>query len=114
MKLPKLPKLSYKGYVRYLRKQSIYMQQLHALVFAATITGVTAFLILYYDYGFFHDVYIQKSASAEEQTADIPSPMEAFTSFLSEAKGRFESIGQGGSGFLEGKATYVNTNAGTP
>lgn len=106
-----LPKFSYRGYVRHLRRQNIHIQRLHALVFASIITGMTAFLILYYDYGFFHDVYVQKNNDIEVvQTASAPSPTETFSSFMSEAKKRFSGIGESGADLLLGKDVYVNTD----
>lgn len=115
MKLPKIPRLSYKGYVLYLRKQNIHIQRLHAIVFASVITGMTAFLILYYDYGFFHDVYVQKDADMQVITgADVSSQTDTLAGFFSEAKKRFSAIGAGSAGILQGKDTYINNSSTTP
>lgn len=111
----KIPKLSYRGYVRHLRRQNIHIQRLHALVFASVITGMTAFLILYYDYGFFHDVYVQKNNDLESvETVSAPSPTETFSTFMSEAKKRFSGMGESSADLLEGKETYINTSTSTP
>ncbi|MEI6810761.1 MAG: hypothetical protein WCK60_01770 [Candidatus Nomurabacteria bacterium] len=117
MKLPafKIPKFTYRGYVLHLRRQDIRIQQLHALVFAGAITGLLAFLILYYDYGYFHDVYVQKdidSVVVEKTTEPVPapSPTETISSFFSEAKTRFGEIGKSGSSLLYGKDVYINNN----
>ena len=110
----KIPKLSYKGYVRYLRKQSIHIQQLHAVVFASIITGMTAFLILYYDYGFFHDVYVQKDDTITSDLVEqAPSPTDTFSGFISEAKTRFGAIGVSGADLLYGKDVYINNSTST-
>ena len=116
MKLPafKIPKFTYRGYVLHLRRQDIRIQQLHALVFAGAITGLLAFLILYYDYGYFHDVYVQPddtSMIVEKTSEPAPSPTEAVSSFLSEAKTRFGEIGKSGSSLLYGKDVYINNNS---
>lgn len=115
MKLPafKFPKFTYRGYVRHLRRQDIRIQQLHAIVFAGAITGLLAFLILYYDYGYFHDVYVQpdvNSVIVEKTSEPAPSPMETISSFFSEAKTRFSEIGKSGSSLLYGKDVYINNN----
>jgi len=107
----RIPKLSYKGYVRHLRKQSVHVQHLHAFVFAAVITGITAFLILYYDYGLFHDVYVKEEAIVVEEKRSVG---ETFSNFFGEAKRRFSIIGEGGFNLLEGKETYVNSSTSTP
>lgn len=102
-------RFSYKAYVKYLRRQSVYMQQLHALVFASVITFMVAFLILYYDYGYFHDIYVQKDDTIEVvQTEKAPSPTEALSGFITEAKSRFGAIGASGADLLYGKDVYVN------
>ena len=115
MKLPafKIPNFTYRGYVRHLRRQDIRIQQLHALVFAGAITGLLAFLILYYDYGYFHDVYVQKEVEIVEiKTSELaPSPTETISSFFSEAKTRFGEIGKSGSSLLYGKDVYINNNS---
>ncbi len=108
----KLPKFSYKGYVRHLRRQNIHIQRLHAVVFASVITGMTAFLILYYDYGFFHDVYVQKNTDTEV-TESAPSPTDTFSNLMTEARKRFGSIGASGADLLEGTDTYINNSTST-
>lgn len=113
MKL-KLPNFTYRGYVRHLRRQNIHVQQLHALIFAGAITALMAFLILYYDYGYFHDVYVQKDAEVVVEkvaTVPAPSPVQTISSFFSEAKTRFGEIGKSGSSLLYGKDVYVNNNS---
>lgn len=110
-----LPKFSYTNYVRYLRKQGTHIQHIHAFAFAAIITGITAFLILYYDYGLFHDVYVSDEAQKEiDMLAEAPTPGETFTSFWGEVRERFSSIGEGGVQLLEGKDVYTNTSSTTP
>lgn len=114
LKLPPLPKLSYKGYVRHLRRQSVHVQRLHALVFASLLTGTVAFVILYYDYGFFHDVYVKKDTSAlTDETASAPSPAKTFSELFQEAKMRFSDIGKDSAGLLYGTETYTNTSTST-
>lgn len=103
-------RFSYRAYVLHVRKQSPRVQQLHAFVFASVITGITAFLILYYDYGFFHDKYTRKEESSLEEihTDPLPSPTSALGNFFGEVKYRFGALGSGSADLLHGKDVYKN------
>lgn len=117
MKFMNMSKFSYKNYVRYLRRQSLYVQEIHALVFAASITLVVAGCILYYDYGFWHDVYVRTEGMdvvtvdtvKQEALLSDESPGEMISGFFSEAKTRFGSLGKEGVSLLQGKEVYTNT-----
>lgn len=106
MKLP-LKKLTIRHYIRYIRKQSVHIQHVHAFGFAGVITSLIAAFILYTEYGFWHETYrsddalevVQGSVSGESES-------RSWGEFLSEAKARFNEIGTEGATFLEGKETY--------
>ena len=105
-------KLSLRGYVRHVRRQNKHIQHMHAFVFASVITGVVVGLILYYDYGFWHDVYVNT-----ENTTPIAgdtlndkgeSPLESFSRLFQEAKLRLGEVGNSGQMLLEGTEVYRN------
>ena len=80
---------------------------MHALFFAGGITALIASVILYSDYGFWHETYRADDLTVrEEETFNPESPGESFASFMEEARRRFGTIGKAGSSFLEGKETY--------
>lgn len=91
------------------------MQHVYALVFAGSITATIAFVILYVDYGFWHERYIRDDltvvststieASPEVSTPDSPSKM--LSRFFGEARDRLHTIDVSGSEMLQGKETYV-------
>jgi hypothetical protein len=88
------------------------MQRVHAVAFAAIVTGLIATFVLYTDYGFWHEKY---SRTQEDNATSTPmvveSPSEAFSHFFSEARTRFSNVGASVSssskGLLEGKETYT-------
>lgn len=107
---------SLKLYLAFLRRQPTHMQHVYAIIFAGSITLLIASIILYVDYGFWHERYVRKDdiviASSTETIArptPIPeSPLEMFSRFMDEAKVQFNAIGTGGQELLKGKETYVN------
>lgn len=99
-------KLTLEHYIRYMRRQSKHVQNVHAVVFAGTITGLIAAVIMYTDYGFWHERYVSDDLVVAQKN-QIESPGEALSSFFSEAQSRFSSIQF--SGMFSGKETYVNT-----
>lgn len=101
-------KFTLEYYLRYMRRQSKHVQNIHAFVFAGTLTSIVAAFILYTDYGFWHETYVSDDLVAEQKT-EIESPGESLSNFLTEAKTRFSSIQF--SGLLEGKESYVNTSS---
>lgn len=91
---------------------------MHAFVFAATITGLVAACLLYYDYGFWHDVYIQTDTQeVMTQEEVLASPSESLVDFWGEVRARFSAIGLTGMDFLESTDTITNDGvqtSGTP
>lgn len=100
-----LPNLSYRAYVRYLRRQRFEVQRMHAFIFAGTITGIIAVCILYYDYGFWHDVYVQPA----EPVIEEQSSGDSLDSFIGEIHRRWTVLGKEGKMLLEGKEVIHNT-----
>ena len=81
-------KLSWAGYVRYLRRQSVHVQHMHGLVFAGVITGVLVSFVLYTQYGFFHEETPLVAA-----TSTIPqSPTGVLESFIMEGSARLRAV----------------------
>ncbi|MDB5260080.1 MAG: hypothetical protein JWN37_311 [Candidatus Nomurabacteria bacterium] len=95
-------------YVRHIRRQSKHMQHMHAFIFAGIITAIVAGIILYTDYGFWHETYIGESAPAVTQETAAP-PGEVFSNFWSEARSQFSNIGSSTASLIEGKETYQST-----
>jgi hypothetical protein len=110
----KWSKFTIEHYIRYMRRQSKHMQHVHAFAFAGIITSLIAIFILYTDYGFWHEQYKSDDILAGEQASQMESPAKAFSSFFSEAKMRFGSIGGSSSTILTGKEIYVKDEAENP
>lgn len=101
---------SLKHYVSVLRRQSKHMQHVYAFIFAGSITALIAAVILYTDYGFWHDRYVRDDSAlvVKEEKTQMESPGQALSSFWGEAYEKFRAIGSGS--LLEGKETYVRDN----
>lgn len=102
----KLENFTIRHYIRHVRKQSKHIQHVHAFVFAAVITGAIAAVILYTDYGFWHETYRADDIVVTEAPFDPESPGESMFKFWQEAKERFGSIGDSEGSLLEGKEVY--------
>lgn len=80
---------------------------MHAFAFAGIITALIAGVILYTDYGFWHETYRSDELLVEmEERAAEQSESRSFSSFLTEAKARFNDIGSAGAEFFEGTESY--------
>jgi hypothetical protein len=99
-------------YVAVLRKHPAHLQHVYALIFAGSITSLIAFVILYTEYGFWHEKYVrEESVIVEvEQTTLPPKPSELFFRFLDDAKVEFDAISATGSNFFDGKETYIRSD----
>jgi hypothetical protein len=91
------------------------MQHIYAVVFAGSITALLAFIILYVDYGFWHERYIRDdntvSTNTASMTSEVPtpeSPGEMFSRFFGEAKDRLGNINTSGADLLQGKDIYTS------
>lgn len=100
-----------KSYLKYIRRQSKHIQHIHAFIFAGSITFVIAAVILYYDYGFWHEHYNRDTdvVAATSTSSDLglnESPLDALSRFFKEAKNQFNSITSTSGGILEGRESY--------
>lgn len=103
MKL-RLQKFSISHYVKYMKRQSVHIQHVHAIAFAGIITALLTGVILYTDYGFWHETYVAEDVT--QMVADTDNDRVSWGSFFTEAKVRFSQIGSQGVNLLEGKETY--------
>ncbi len=108
---------SLSNYIAFLRRQPEHIQYVYAAVFAGSITFLIAIVILYVDYGFWHERYIRDKESSSEltvidsQKAKTPeSPMKTFSNFLGEARARFGSITVTSKDLFSGKEVYTSSN----
>ncbi len=98
-------------YLRHVRNQNKHIQHVHAIVFAGIITSVIAGVILYAEYGFWHETYVVEDVLVVTDTHTINESVGySWSSFFTEAKERFESIGTTGASLLEGKETYIKSS----
>lgn len=103
--------LGIKHYIAFLRRQPKHMQHLYAIAFAGSITAIIAGIILYTDYGFWHERYQREDLIVSVSITTVAkSPGEVFLQFWNEAKIQFGSIGSAGSDLLKGKETYTSTD----
>ncbi len=83
-------KLSFKAYVRYLRKQKEHVQHVHAIIFAGAITLLLAVAILYIQYGYWHGSYERAEVvQNENETLITETPKETLIRLFGEGKERF-------------------------
>lgn len=93
-----------------MRNSPKHIQQLHALVFSASVTVFLAVCILYFDYGFWHERYQKNEEVTTEQKIEEKSlsPTSLFSDFFKEAGEKLDTVKEGGSALLEGKESYSN------
>lgn len=84
------------------------MQHVYAFIFAGSITALIAAVILYTDYGFWHDRYVRDdSVLVVKEKTPMESPSQALSNFWGEAYDKFRVIGSASGSLLEGKETYT-------
>lgn len=97
-----------KNYITYMRRQAKHVQHLHAFIFAGSITFVIAAIILYSDYGFWHERYNRNDTSAITSTTEMAeSPIKVLSRFFGEAHSQFKGVASSSGGFFEGRETYI-------
>lgn len=101
-----------KNYIKYMRRQGKHIQRMHAFIFAGTITFSIAAVVLYYDYGFWHDRYSRNEGSltVTSTTTMHETPSEALSRFFGEAKNQFTTIKKPSVSIFEGKETYSKSS----
>lgn len=109
---------SIKNYLTFLRKQPEHLQHVYAVTFASAITLIIAAVILYVDYGFWHERYdrneVVKVTDTKERTdqmVTIQSPGAMISSFFKEASIQMDAINTKGAPFLSGKDEFVREEA---
>jgi hypothetical protein len=90
------------------------MQHVYAAFFAGAITVVLAAIILYVDYGFWHEQYqreetlsVTSDSIQEDESEDALSPGDMIGSFFKDAASKLESIEIYKPEILDGKDTYT-------
>lgn len=102
-----LKQFSIKRYIRYVKHQNKHIQHIHGFIFAGLVTALIAFVILYTDYGFWHETYIAEDSNLIADPAYLSeSPTQSWGHFWSDAKEQFGRIGSSSVNLLEGKDTY--------
>ena len=109
--------LSLRYYLAFLRRQPKQMQHVYAVIFSAVITSLFASIILYYDYGFWHEKYSRSddlvNVERNNETKSTQSPGELMGSFLKEAKEKVGSINTDPSSILQTKEVYTKEGTST-
>ena len=87
------------------------MQHVYAIVFSGAITVFIASVILYVDYGFWHEKYSRDDdlivvEAQKEDKESTESPSEMISSFFNEAKVQFSKINTTGRSAFDGKEVY--------
>ena len=89
------------------------MRHVYAGLFSGAITLLLAAIILYFDYGFWHERYSRQEAIATENLTTnedqitVQSPTEMMGSFFQEASEKFHAITDATSSIFGGEDTYV-------
>lgn len=98
-------------YLILLKRQPSHTQHIAAGVFAGIITACIAAVILYYDYGFWHDTYSNKEEKSvvEDTMVTVQSPSEMIGGFLKEATAKFNDVTVSRKNILEGKDIYTKS-----
>lgn len=106
--------LSIRHYISVLRRQPAHMQHVYAIIFAGSITALIAGIILYADYGFWHEKYsrsevleIQEETDTTDPMVTVESPAKMIGGFFREASLKLKSIDVSvPEGLLEGSDSY--------
>lgn len=106
--------ISIRHYLGVLKRQPAHMQHVFALLFAGIITGTLAALILYVDYGFWHERYVREEVVTEANPTDVSeskSPLQLFGAFLEDAKVRISEIKNETKDAFDGVEVYNSAEA---
>lgn len=103
--------LSIQHYLVVLRRAPVHMQHVYAVFFAGVVTAALASVILYFDYGFWHDTYSRTEIVEKRNTVDqvvvIHSPSEMIEDFFKEASDKIKTIQVSSSSLPTGKENYM-------
>ena len=104
------------NWLAFLRRQPIHMQHIYSAIIAGAITSIIAAVILYVDYGFWHERYLSDEITvniASSTEAQPESPSEMFSRFVGDARTQLDAINSSGKDMLKGKEVYTNTATDT-
>jgi hypothetical protein len=103
--------LSPHHYLAVLRRAPVHMQHAYAALFAGVITTILTSVVLYFDYGFWHDKYNRDEVVETQTTGDplvtVKSPGEMIGSFFKEAGDKIKTINVSSSTLPTGKENYT-------
>ena len=105
-------KSAFERYLDVLRRQPEHMQHIYAVLFAAGITILLASLLLYSEYGFWHERYQRSDSVAEtisEPSLDVASksPLDMAAIFFKDAQDQLSKVKTSSQGLLDGKDVYT-------
>ncbi len=93
------------------------MQHVYAVTFSAIITSFFASIILYYDYGFWHERYSRTDSlviqAKPDEVTKTQSPGELMGSFLKEVKEKVGVLQASSSNILQNKEVYTKDATST-
>lgn len=84
-------KLSFRSYVRHLRRQHVHVQHIHALVWASLVTGICAYLIFHFDYGLWQSRANESELHEVAVSSEMKSPIDVVRDIILNSKERFFS-----------------------
>lgn len=99
-------------YLDVLRRQPEHMQHIYAILFAGGITILLAAILLYSEYGFWHERYqrtevIAETLSESQETIASKSPLDMAAIFFKDAKDQLAKVKTSSQGLLDGKEVYI-------
>lgn len=106
-------------YIVFLKRQPEHMRHIYAILFSGIITLFLGAIILYFDYGFWHERYSRQEAietenlTTNEDQITVQSPTEMMGSFFQEASEKFHAITDATSSIFGGEETYVKEEEDT-
>ena len=109
---------SMQHYINVLRRQPQQMKHVYAVIFAGAVTMCIAVVILYVDYGFWHETYSradvvesidsQMAADSNDSAVTVVSPGAMIGDFFRQASDKIKTIDVTiPKNLLEGKENYT-------
>jgi hypothetical protein len=101
--------MSIENWIAFLKRQPEHMKHVYALTLAGSVTALIAFVILYVDYGFWHERYTSEDSLSvvKAATPESESPGKMLSEFFVEAKTRLHEVNTTGRNMLDGKEEYT-------
>ena len=96
-----------------MRRQSLHLQHIYAVIFAGSITLLIGAAILYFDYGFWRDRYSRTESFETQEEGGLntavvvtKSPGDMFSDFMKEVSEKLEQVSTTSKDMLDGKDSY--------